>query len=76
MYDHTNPCYLDHSQQGKLKASNQDLHDINHTFKHDFIDLEHLSRIHGYILIVMIFWHSPLMLILLLFLKWCHDDDI
>ena len=33
-------------------------HDINHTCKHDFIDLEHLSRFRNHILIVMIFRHS------------------
>ena len=26
---------------------------MNHTCKHDFINLEHLSRIHNYILIVV-----------------------
>ena len=29
-------------------------HGINHTCKHDFINLEHLSRFHNHILIVMI----------------------
>ena len=33
-------------------------HDINNTCKHNFIDLEHLSRFRNQILIVMIFRHS------------------
>ena len=33
-------------------------HDINHTFKHDFSDHEHLSRFRNHFLIVMIFRHS------------------
>ena len=59
MYDHPHPCYLEHRQQGKLKPLNQDFHDINHTCKHAFIDLEHLSRFRRHILIVMIFRHPP-----------------
>ena len=54
MYDHPHPRYLDHSQRGKLKPLNQDFHDTNHTCKHDFIDLEHLSRFRSHVLIVMI----------------------
>ena len=34
-------------------------HDINHTCKHGFIDLQHLSRFRNHILIVMIFRLSP-----------------
>ena len=59
MYDHPHPCYLDHNQQGNLKPLNQDLHDINHTCKLDFTDMEHLSRFRSHILIVMIFRQSP-----------------
>ena len=30
-------------------------YDVNHTCKHDFLDIYHLSRIYNYILIVIIF---------------------
>ena len=69
MYDHPHPCYLDHSQQGMLKPLNQKFHDINHTCKNDFVDLEHLSRFRSHVLIVISFGIPPLMFVLLLFLK-------
>ena len=34
-------------------------HDINHTCKQDFVDVEHLSRFRYDVLIVMIFRYSP-----------------
>ena len=45
-------------------------HDRNPACKHDFIDLEHLSKFHNHILIIPdLFGIPPLMLILLLFLE-------
>ena len=58
MYDFSHPCYLDHNHKGRLKPIKQDFHDGNPTCKHDFIDLEHLSRFRNHILIVMIFLYS------------------
>ena len=58
MYDLPNPCYLDFNQKRRSKPLNQDFHDGNPTCKHDFIDLEHLSRLRSYISIVMIFRYS------------------
>ena len=59
MYDLPQLCYLDHNQKGRFKPLNQGFHDKNHTCEHNFIDLEHLSRFRSYILIVIIFRHSP-----------------
>ena len=59
MYDLPHPCYLDHSQRGRLKPLNQGFSDANPTRKHDFIDPEHLSRFRSQILIVIVFRHSP-----------------
>ena len=75
MYDHSHLCYLGHNHKGKLKPLNQHFHDVNHTCKHDLIDLEPLSRFRSNILIFMIFRHSPIDVDLLPFSKWCHDDD-
>ena len=58
MYEKPHPCFLDHNQKGRLKTSTQDFYYGNPTCKHDFIDLEHLSRFRNYILIVMIFRYS------------------
>ena len=58
MYDLLHPCYLDHNQKGRLKPLNQAFHERNPTCKHDFIDLEQLSRFRNHILIVMIFRYS------------------
>ena len=69
MYDLPHPCYLDHNQKGRSKPLNQDFHDGNPTCKHDFIDLEPLSRFRSHISIVMFFGIPPLMLILLLYVK-------
>ena len=55
MYDHPHPRYLDYNHKRRLKSLNQDFHDGILTCKHDFIDIEHLSRLRSQILIVMIF---------------------
>ena len=59
MYDLPHICYLDHNQKGRLKPLNQEFHDGNRTCKHDFIDLEHLSRFSNHLLIVMTFRYTP-----------------
>ena len=44
MHDHPHLRYLNHCQQERLKLLNQDLHDLNPTCKHAFLDLDGLSR--------------------------------